>query len=151
VLGHLVQEPLQVMVGERDLPVVRVAQIERKGRRCQVRVVRIVEVAPQEERAVGVRAAQPVDRVVDDGLRVAGRNLEPLELRAARDRVAVVIEALVEPETVIQDERRHDRARLVPLLAEGLRCGSSALVEDEVAVVTHPVGEGVEAGQHRRV
>ncbi len=68
-------------------------------------------------------------------------------LDVQRERVVIVVEALVEPVAAIQKQVTHDRCRLVALIAEDLRQGRVGLAEAGDCVVT--AVRGRRQGRHQ--
>src|SRR5439155_18211415 len=153
-LAELVEQRRDDRVRERDLAVIRaVRERGTEWRRRVIRLVRIVQMQPREER----RAAGPGVLLEPGGERELGAIPAALRLEAddlrLRSLHAVVVDVEPARETVaaIQDERAHELRGPVALLLQRGRERLERIRQIEVAVVPDAVFERIQPGEHLRV
>jgi hypothetical protein len=145
------EQPAQLVIGGRDLGDVRVAAYLLEEARLGLEGrVGVEHVDPQEETSPAVARREPGQRRVDHGARLALDVAAGLLLLGVR-RLIVEVEALVEPELLVEHGRRHEGGRLEARLARALGQRHGGGRERGHAVVAHPVSQRVEAGHHRGV
>ena len=110
--GVLIEDRTDGLIGERDFPIVRPAgECFAKRRRRIVRVVRVVEMHPQEERPLV--AADPVQPLARCTRRFIAAPLELAPRVRPHEAIVVGVESLGEAVPAVQYERADKRRRHV--------------------------------------
>ena len=143
-------------VGVGHLGVVRPSRIARfEGLLRRVRIVGVVEVEPEKERAAGGPFVEPAHGG-RDGLRAVAPDrphVRPVRLLQSPqiEVVEVMVEAATDPPSAVEHEGAHEAAGGPSALAEQLGERGEAPVENGADVLADAVAGRVEAGQDRRV
>ena len=136
------EQPGHLRIDVRDFAVVRL----RIRRRRRVRRMRIVEMHPREEWP-RFRLPQPRQRAVDHvGAAAFGVEGAAAVGHVAHDLVVVALEAAIESEAMIEDERGDEGACPVVVRREVRRQRLPRGGKDADAVVAHPVMQRQQAG-----
>ncbi len=150
LVEHLPHRPVQ----HRDLGVVDGRRAQPLGGRRGVGLVGVEEVHPEEE-----GAARPLLRPALEPAHRPRRRLrtgaradeEELRLVLRPQVVVIAVEALAQVVAAVEDQRRDDRLGAVAGPLQALGQGDRVVAQGKGAVVAHPVGRRIEAGQDRRV
>lgn len=143
------EQPAQLLVDERDLSVIRVVLGGLRDRiRQLIGGMGVVVVDPQEER-IGSRFAQPPNRTV--GGPVPSSLIGPAQTILRGGFVVVQVEALIQAELRVQDERRHHGRRGVSAGGQHLGQGRLRRRQRKKPVGSGTVMVGVQSGHDRRV